>query len=191
MAGEPHTSGTAFGMHLNRLNSLLRGTLTDVPLRPEPRGGGGKMALTFAAPGYAKIRTESFGDLCLFVGQVCDFTRDRRVVSLHVWKYRYMISGSTDPEAGLRWEYTRTTGDGCAELHCNHHIQGSAELPLGDGILAMNAVHTPTGYVAVEDVVRYCIVELGCAGRAEWETVLASSHKRFKKQRTVRASAVL
>jgi hypothetical protein len=51
----------------------------------------------------------------------------------------------------------------------------------------MNKLHVPTGFVAIEEVLRFCIVDLGVpplAGEDRWNTALDESYRRFKTEFT-------
>jgi hypothetical protein len=53
-------------------------------------------------------------------------------------------------------------------------------LPWGDGI-DMNHFHLPTGFVAVEEVLRFCIHDLGLRPLSTgWHEVLEESYRLFK-----------
>ena len=57
------------------------------------------------------------------------------------------------------------------------HVHGHA-VPLND-------LHLPTGYVAFEEVLRFCIVDLHVRPLAEdWDQTLRNSYDRFKTEFT-------
>jgi hypothetical protein len=47
--------------------------------------------------------------------------------------------------------------------------------------LPLNAWHLPTGWIAIEEVIRFCIVDLGVRPKAGWQAVLAESHEKFTR----------
>jgi hypothetical protein len=182
MTSTPRSQGEVFARYLEDLNGLLRQTITDVPLVPEARRAGvSRVSFTFGAAGYAPIRTQAYGDLALFIGQVCDFTRAGRRHELHVLTYRYVVCDD-GPGKGLRWDYVRASADD-PKRFCNHHLQGSSVIQLGSGSFCMDALHLPTGYVPIEDVVRFCLNDLGARPRnADWHERLVASASTFRAQ---------
>lgn len=86
-------------------------------------------------------------------------------------------------EALLRWEYVKqwpTAND----QWCRHHLQGPVNLALGGGVLLQH-LHLPTGYVVIEDVIRFCINDLGVPFlSAGWHQELEDSYKRFREEST-------
>jgi hypothetical protein len=49
----------------------------------------------------------------------------------------------------------------------------------------MNNLHLPTGFVALEEVLRFCIVDLGVNPLSdEWNGVLEESYRLFKTEFT-------
>jgi hypothetical protein len=51
--------------------------------------------------------------------------------------------------------------------------------------LTLNDLHLPTGYVPLEEVIRFCIHDLGAkSAKANWHEVLEESYKRFRTEFT-------
>lgn len=91
--------------------------------------------------------------------------------------YRYHIRPDGKADPAFRWEYTRESrGD-----HCHHHFQGPLEADFGRASLSLNDIHLPTGYVTIEEIVRFVIVDLGVKPlTANWREVIADSYRTFK-----------
>ena len=84
----------------------------------------------------------------------------------------------------MRWEYERQWPDEDARW-CRHHLQGPIQLPIGDDPVVLNTVHLPTGYVTVEDVIRFCIVDLEVRPLSnDWHQELEESYRRFRTEYT-------
>jgi hypothetical protein len=47
---------------------------------------------------------------------------------------------------------------------------------------ATNKAHTPTGFVLIEDVIRFCIVDLKVPAKDGWHETLEASHAWFLQQ---------
>lgn len=100
-------------------------------------------------------------------------------------------------EALFRWEYEASPPQG---QHCNHHFQigkvadgGRAiEVPLSSGTVDLNRLHMPTGYVLIEYVIRFLIVEFRIeppCGPANWQAVLKRSEDKFFHEFSPKTSA--
>jgi hypothetical protein len=51
--------------------------------------------------------------------------------------------------------------------------------------VSLNDLHLPTGYVPFEEVLRFCIADLGVSPFAEdWDSVLQESYDLFKTEFT-------
>jgi hypothetical protein len=58
-------------------------------------------------------------------------------------------------------------------------------LPLLGPAVSLNDLHLPTGYVAFEEVLRFCIVDLGVHPLSDgWDGVLRESYEQFKTEFT-------
>jgi hypothetical protein len=82
------------------------------------------------------------------------------------------------PVVTLRWEYDRSTPN---DRHPRHHAQMRADVTIGTGALDLDRAHLPTGWVTLEEVIRFLIVELEidppCGDK--WPEELAESERRF------------
>lgn len=64
---------------------------------------------------------------------------------------------------------------------CRHHLQGPLLVPFGRHELNLNDFHLPTGYTTIEDVIRFCIVDLGASPLSrDWHETLEGSYRLFK-----------
>ena len=146
------------------LNQVLATTVTQTRLVPvEPRALAAR-----------------FGTLRLYLGQVCDGVplSDGRV-QLRTISYKYTLTAEDEPEPLFRWEYGRQLPG----LYCRHHLQGAVPLQIGRYARSLNDLHLPTGYVAIEDVLRFCVADLSVRPRSEgWDQILRDSHERFKSE---------
>lgn len=132
-------------------------------------------------PIQAPLRTR-FGLVGLYIGQLCGSvpTPDgqHRLVTL---EYKYTLTPEGTDEPLFRWEYIREPRTG--ELWCRHHLQGTVPVPIGQTPISLNDWHLPTGYIPIEEVLRFCIVDLGVEPLSdEWDQILRDSYERFKTE---------
>jgi hypothetical protein len=133
----------------------------------------------------APIRT-SHGTLRFHFGQLVEAVAlkgaDAGKYQLRTLEYRYRIQEAEGPRAPalVRWEYTRA--DPSVAGHPRHHIHLLCRLPVaGAETIDLDKKHLSTGWVTIEEVIRFIIHELGhkppCGAR--WPKVLADSEGRF------------
>jgi hypothetical protein len=167
----------------DRLNRLLHRTITPQPLvmtvAAPGLGGARRMQLTFRQGGLVLARLQSrFGVLGLYVGQLWEARRDDQDGPPAVlMKYRYALHVGTDitSEPVVRWEFDRRPADPEATWS-RRHLQGPVPLSFGPVTVSLNALHLPTGVVTLEDVIRFCVHDLGVPPlRAEWDKILIQS----------------
>jgi hypothetical protein len=168
------------------LNRVLNTTITKARLlelgakdRPnDPRQVAFRQA---GQPATAPLNTK-FGPMNLYIGQLCDSVEVKGGGrQLFTTEYQYTLTLEGQPNALLRWEYTRTPPDG--GLWCRHHLQGPVEIPLGrGGAVSLNDLHLPTGYVTIEEVIRFCIVDLEAKVvlSSDWHAILTESYEKFR-----------
>lgn len=172
----------AFIDHLNRLlvRTVTRSRLVLVPV-PSPEPGQVWIQVAFrqgGQPTTAPLRTR-FGQMGLFLGQVCESrTSGDGTYTLSTISYRYALTPEHTREPLLRWEYVRQPTDPDARW-CRHHLQGPVPLRLADNLqVLLNDFHLPTGWVPIEEVLRFCIVDLGVRPLSpNWHEALTESRR--------------
>lgn len=173
----------AFCDHVNR---VLCTTVTETRLQVLEVHGTPYIQFAFRQAGRATpapLRTR-FGPMWLYLGQMFDSvaapTGRRRLRTI---QYRYTLTLEGVPESLLRWEYVRTPPAG--GVWCRHHLQGPVLLHVYGHVVPLDDLHLPTGYVAFEEVLRFCIVDLGVTPlAADWDRTLRESYERFKTDYT-------
>jgi hypothetical protein len=121
----------------------------------------------------------------LFVGQVCDLDQTAgRTYTLRIIEYRYSLTPDGAREPLFRWEYVGQPLDPDARW-CRHHLQGPITVGLrarrdqSASALTLNHLHLPTGWVPLEEVLRFCIVDLGVRPLTEtWHADLEARYSR-------------
>ncbi len=170
----------------DHLNGVLARTVTATPLimveALRPRGAPSGIQLAFrqsGAPVEAALGTK-YGRAYLYLGQACESTvDDKGLHRLHTVSYRYTLRPEGDPEPRFRWEYEKAPGGG--SLYCRHHLQGDIPVPFGRTTVPLDDLHLPTGFMTIEEVLRFCIVDLEVPRLSEdWHAILTESYERFK-----------
>ena len=195
MAIEHRKPKRALETFRERLNSLLRDTITAAPLAPifaprPPDGFTAHAEFSFRDGGRptAVPLQSKLGELRLYVGQVCathivggPLRRTHRV-STQAYTYHLYVGGAHEPL--LRWEYLKQWPDEDARW-CRHHLQGPTALDFGSSRVSMADLHMPTGYVTLEDVIRFCICDLGVQPldpRKDWHQRLEQTYDEFRSE---------
>ncbi|MBI4601508.1 MAG: hypothetical protein HY721_06035 [Planctomycetes bacterium] len=128
----------------------------------------------------------SSGPLHFYLSQMLEAVEEKgeyRVRTHRYWYKLYAKPGLRE-HAILRWEYdSELSPDQPRE--CRHHVQLAAHLP-GIG-LDLNRAHVPTGWVPIEEVIRFLIVELGVKPPCgeSWPEKLAASERLSHVQFTL------
>ncbi len=176
------TPQRCFLVFTEHLRKLVAATITETfPLIERPSPDGRRMVLSFreGAPIAVPIETR-FGRLFFYLGQALEAVDDPGGYRLRTRQYWYRLQHDPDrgAKAAIRWEYDTTTP---SDRYARHHAQMAAALALGDGELDLNKAHLPTGWVTVEEVIRFLVVDLGLnppCGDA-WPEVITDSETRF------------
>jgi hypothetical protein len=127
------------------------------------------------------LKTRDHGTVHFYVGQLLRTEKEGKQyrLSTHAYWYRLQSDPSLAAHAAIRWEYEREFEAG--KRHCRHHVQQRAHVELGTSRLDLNKAHVPTGWVTIEEVIRFLLVDLGvrppCG--STWPEVLAHSERKF------------
>lgn len=175
----PHECFDIFSDHLRR---LVAQTVTPrYPLQAIPTATKTVISFREEQPLAIPIETR-FGRLHFYLGQALEaFPLDEgggyRLSTMQYW-YRLQESASLKDQALLRWEYDVTTD---RDRHARHHTQMAATLPVAGATLDLNKAHLPTGWVTLEEVIRFLIVDLGHSAPCGdgWPQVLEASERKF------------
>lgn len=167
----------AFADHMRK---LIAETVTGRhPLATVPHGS--RMILSFREEHPVAIPLDtSYGRIFFYLGQSLEAREEGgryRLTTRQYW-YRIQLEPRLRSQAALRWEYDSTTR---ADHHARHHTQLSASIELQTARLDLDKAHLPTGWVTIEEVIRFLIVDLGMqppCGDA-WPDVIAESERRF------------
>ena len=181
MAITGRSLGEAARHFTDHLNRLLASTITDTRLVPLVNAASQTAYISFRQLGPVEASLETkYGPLRLSLGQICACSiNSRGDHELYTLEYAYHIYG-VEEKAILRWEYKRKWPKE-SDRWCRHHLPGPVELPLGNPSTLLNNLHLPTGYVCIEDIIRFCICDLGVTSKSEnWHDLLEESYKAFR-----------
>jgi hypothetical protein len=121
----------------------------------------------------------NYGEVYFALTQLLEAVRDGRKYRLTTKGYGYRLLNRDDPtaDAVLRWEYV---ADADADKWCRHHVQIGTTLPFGGGGIDLNRVHVPSGWVTIEEMLRFLIYDLGVPPvSTDWPKVIMDSEREF------------
>ncbi|HET7503762.1 MAG TPA: hypothetical protein VFK02_22230 [Kofleriaceae bacterium] len=182
------TAKACFDQFSHHLNALLRATISKTAqLRIDQLGDKG--VLGWADDHPLQIFTK-FGKLYFWLAQSleCDKeskkpANERYRLSTREYWYRLQRDGNPGSDALTRWEYMSPRHEKYADKRwCWRHVQLEASTDLPGGRMHFTRLHTPSGYVVIEDVLRFLIHDLGVRPRSkDWHEALIESEKQFKE----------
>jgi hypothetical protein len=181
------TPKQCFDVFRGHLARLLADTVpTKCPVLVESNGPTAQLGFRRGnAPVAVPVETKH-GRLFFWVAQLVRAEKGDGGYRLSTLKYWYKLQASSDPKAQalIRWEYDRGLRGG--NRPCRHHVQQQTEIRIPDtsAALDLDKLHLPTGWVKLEEVLRFLIYDLGmkppCGKR--WPTVLEQSERVFREQ---------
>jgi hypothetical protein len=163
MTIEDRTIRRAIQAHRESLNSLLTHTITQTPLIAIVNQAIGQATVGFRRGGSSDSATlaSRYGLIDLAIFQRLDAVEGQHDrVRLRLIDYQYTITplGADDPL--FRWEFVRFPSSG--SFWCRNHLQGPITVNVGtQRSVNLNDWHLPTGWVPIEEIIRFCIVDLG------------------------------
>jgi hypothetical protein len=178
-ADNPNEIFTVFTEHIN---SLLHRTITDsllVKIINKDRA-----FLEFRQQGEA-VSVPLKGGYYLYLNQTLkarkENTKDGTAYCLQTLAYSYRIGeGPNRQDWLIRWEYnSRETEQG---FHPRHHCHLQSKMPcFGDRQLLLAKIHVASGWVTIEEVIRFLIHELAVPPKADnWDEILQESEAKFR-----------
>jgi hypothetical protein len=121
-----------------------------------------------------------YGDIYLSLMQVLHAVPLQRPTRwrLETHRYAYRLVDQPDPRtpATIRWEYDREAD---TKGPPRHHVQSDSKATLGDVMLDLNRAHTPTGWVTIEELLRFLIRDLGVPANSDWPDIVSEGEDKF------------
>jgi hypothetical protein len=177
------TPDRCFDRFRDHINELIAATLSpDRHVHCVRSGDRRTLAFREGEPTTIPIKTK-VGTLHFYLGQSLETVKEgRRQYRLRTCEYWYRLQekpGLSEP-AFLRWEYDASLSPK-EPKSCRNHLHVAAPLQIASGPGKIESLHIPTGWVLIEEVLRFLIVELGvqppCG--AAWPAKLAASERKF------------
>jgi hypothetical protein len=182
------SSKDCFDKFADHLNALVQSTLSKkAHLRIDALDDKG--ILGWSDGQFLPIGTQ-FGKLYFWLAQSLECSYEpkealnkRYRLSTREYWYRLQLTDAPDGGSLIRWEYMSPRHVKYKEKRwCWRHIQldGSKDLP--GGKMNFDRLHTPSGYVVIEDVLRFLIHDMKVKPQSKnWHSLLMESDKKFKE----------
>jgi len=119
----------------------------------------------------------------LYLGLEVKAVPEEKRHGLQTLKYAYRIqrTSSLEDEAEVRFEYVSQEVEPTAR-YPRHHVQFHRDSQSVSPDFSLSKLHIPTGWVTIENVIRFLITDLGVPPLIEtWEEVLRESEERFRE----------
>lgn len=175
------TPQQCFNEFRDHIATLVAATLTRdqvILVRPD----GNRRVLGFHRGDLTTVPLKTrAGTLHFYLSQMLEAEKERDHYRLRTHRYWYKLyarSGLKE-QALLRWEYDSELSPD-RPLQCRHHVHLDAKLPAA--ALDLDKAHLlPTGWVTIEEVIRFLIIELGVKPHCgkNWPEKLATSEEAF------------
>jgi len=169
----------AFHRFRDHLSQLLNKTITQAPL-----------TLTQAPDNRAYLEfPKKEGRICvpvgrvgfhLFIGQTLEAVRPHYRLKTLAYAYRITEGPTFDDRTLFRWEYNARQYK--ESLAPRHHFHFPASLTCQNRrTLDTTELHIPTGWVTIEEIIRFFIHELKVKSREkQWDKLLCESEEKFR-----------
>lgn len=188
------TSNECFDRFRDHLARLVADTITSKYPITHKKPEQGRTIIGFRQGELVGVPLSTcFGRVYFYLSQSLRTVRQDdgmfRLQTRQYW-YRVQTKASRRAQAILRWEYDAETK---RDRHARHHMQLPAEVAIGRGAIDLNKAHLPTGWVTIEEVIRFLIVDLRIEPPCgdDWPTILHDSETMFYEKFTgKRAPAV-
>ena len=177
----PRDVFVTFHAHISR---LLNRTITDARLSLlHPEKHQTRASIDFRRNNQAIAAPLFKPGIFLYIGQFLEVEQQQnKAWKLRTTQYRYRIQATDDPGDNqcLRWEYvSRQVRDGTP---CRNHFQTPLDFQLGQHTVSLENSHVPTGWVTIEEIIRFLIVDLGVPPKHnDWDAELRISEEKFKE----------
>jgi len=168
----------------DHISGLLNKTITDAPLSLTHRKNSSFAQFAFRDEKESPMAAPLFsGGLFLAVSQQLRVEQQPdKTWRLETLDYSYHLLEGPDPDSRwiVRWEYVSHTRR--RDEHPRHHVHIAAVVDTPAGRLDFDKLHLSTGWVTVEEVIRFLIAEVKVSPKAEnWDQELMDSEELFKQ----------
>lgn len=165
------------------MSGLLNRTITDARLSLAHRKGKTFAQFAFRDEQDMPIAAPLFsGNLFLAASQQLEVRQDNGRWRLYTLEYNYHLLEQPSPDSRwiIRWEYKSHSR--LRNEHPRHHVHLDVKLPTPVGELNLDHLHLSTGWVTLEEVIRFLIAEVGVKPKTKnWDDELLESEKFFRE----------
>lgn len=174
----------AFRQFQDHIGRLLNCTVTDAPLSLIHPKDKPYATVTFRDEAEIATAVPLFASrLLLYLSQSLRVEHQTDGTwKLRTMTYAYHILEGREQDSRwlVRWEYT--SRDQREMKHPRHHVHLPVLLETPDGNLDLDALHLSTGWVTIEEIIRFLIVEVGVKPKStDWNADLFASEEKFKE----------
>ena len=185
MALVAKTPREAFHIFRDHINHTLNTVLTDYRLQLDILNKKqGPAFLHFKSRNNERIAVPISSPWYLYLGQVLQTAPERNSYRLLTVQYAYRVQRTSpiSDEADVRFEYLSPRLAATDNQYCSNHVQFHRDYQdVRDGF-SPNKLHIPTGWVTIENVIRFLIADLDVKPRiSTWDEELRKSEKQFRE----------
>jgi hypothetical protein len=175
--------GEIFRKFRDYISHLLNTTITDAPLHLVHRKDAPYAHFAFRDEQDIAMAAPLFLDgLFLAVSQDLEVEQlADKTWRLHTVEYSYHLleDSSFDSRWIVRWEYKSHRR--LRNKHPRNHVHIDTVVETPAGPMNLDKLHLPTGWVTIEEVIRFLIAELGVPPKTgNWDDELVESERFFK-----------
>lgn len=166
------------------ISHLLNQTVTDAPLSLTHRKNRPFAQFAFRDVSEMPMAAPLFSKgLFLAVSQDLQVEQEKDGrFRLHTMEYSYHLLEGSSPDSRwiIRWEYKSHTRQ--RNEHPRHHVHLDTVIKSPAGELNLDKLHLSTGWVTIEEVIRFLIAEVGVKPKAsDWDEQLLKSENFFRE----------
>jgi hypothetical protein len=179
----PARAFSRFRDHIRRVVDKSIATPDHVRLDVTYRGNTGTLEFVRGDGVATAIPLQTkYGELYLTLTRFLEAVREGaggRRYRLSTTGYAYRLLNRDDPKSNavLRWEYDPVRA---GDQRCRHHVQVAATVALGGGKIDLDRAHSPTGWVTIEELIRFLIYELDVPPlTGDWSAICKASEREF------------
>jgi hypothetical protein len=164
-----------------QMNTLLNKTITHARLVYLRQND---LAFLQFHPSGGDVAVQVAHGLYLYLGQTLKAVKENGQFRLRTIGYAYRVSvdqGRDNKNWLIRWEYVSREPSG--PLHPRHHCHVNGKFHHSNRIGALQKVHIPSGWVTMEEVIRFLIHELDVKSSSpNWDKLLLESEETFRER---------
>jgi hypothetical protein len=173
-----------FRQFRDHISGLLNKTVTDAPLSLTHRKDSTFAQFAFRDQSEVAMAAPLFsGGLFLAVSQDLETQqKPDKTWNLLTRAYSYHLLEGSSPDSKwiIRWEYVSRSRR--HNEHPRHHVHIATVVDTPAGQMDLDKLHLSTGWVTIEEVIRFLIAEMGVKSKiSNWDEELIESEELFKQ----------